>query len=48
MTTASSAHLEEYVNSIAINLWSNEELFNNIKIREKWGMLLVVTGSLNI
>lgn len=44
MTTASLAHLEEHVNSIAINLWRNEELLNNLM---KWDTLLSVAGSLN-
>lgn len=47
MTTASLAHLEEHVNSIAINLWRNEELLNNIMIWGKWDMLLSEAGSLN-
>lgn len=37
MTTASSADLEEHENSIAINLWRNEELFNNIMVWEEVG-----------
>lgn len=48
MIAALSAHLEEHVNSIAINLWRNEELFNNIKIWGKWDMLLSVNDSLNV
>lgn len=48
MTVASSAHLEECVNSIAINLWRNEELFNNVTIWGKWDMLLLVTAPFNM